>query len=379
MLGCAATPAADPAPTTLAEQVLARVNLYRQRAGVPTVTLDAKASVGCMEHARYMRANRDSEAMRGLNAHHQIPTLPGASAAGAACAKAADLFPSVSDLSTAVDGWMAGLYHRRPILSPNLARIGVGYDLLPDGTFTAALMFLDRVDAPGESAALAGWPVAYPARDQRALPLEFGSEIPNPIPENGQGGYPISLQFPPFDAVGAVTATLVDGDGKPVPFHLSTPERPATSFGQYGVICLIPVQLLRAATAYTVTISATWREAPLSRTWSFTTVGLRSIAAANEADVIAALGQPSLVRGKVRHGGMMDADTVFFALEAGSPSRYAMVSVLMSKAVWTALAGATRPETWRGKLIEVEATPQLVQNKYLNLPIAETRQIRPGS
>ena len=51
--------------------------------------------------------------MAGLNAHNQRPSLPGASAAGAACAKAADLFPRVSDLGVAIDG----MYHRRPMLA----------------------------------------------------------------------------------------------------------------------------------------------------------------------------------------------------------------------------------------------------------------------
>ena len=54
--------------------------------------------------------------MAGLSAHTQRPNLPGASAAGAACAKAADLFPKVADLRIAIDGWMAGMYHRRPCL-----------------------------------------------------------------------------------------------------------------------------------------------------------------------------------------------------------------------------------------------------------------------
>jgi hypothetical protein len=41
-----------------------------------------------------------------------------------------DLFPRVSDLGVAIDGWMAGMYHRRPMLDPQLERIGVGYALL---------------------------------------------------------------------------------------------------------------------------------------------------------------------------------------------------------------------------------------------------------
>src|SRR5678815_3410410 len=114
-------------------------------------------------------------AMVGLNAHTQRPRLRGASAAGAACGKSADLFFGVSDLEIAVDGWMATLYHRRPILSPTLERIGVGYSKQRDGSYMAALMFVDSnsIDVRGK------WPVEYPSDNQSGIPLEFGSEFPN--------------------------------------------------------------------------------------------------------------------------------------------------------------------------------------------------------
>jgi hypothetical protein len=123
------------------ERALRLVNHYRQLAGLTPVKLDQQLSAGCMEHANYMVQNRGTDAMAGLNAHTQRPSLPGASAAGAACAKAADLFPRVSDLGVAIDGWMAGMYHRRPMLDPQLERIGVGYARLPDRMLTAALRF----------------------------------------------------------------------------------------------------------------------------------------------------------------------------------------------------------------------------------------------
>ena len=123
------------------EEALRLVNHYRQLAGLTPVKLDLQLSAGCVEHANYMVQNRGTDAMAGLNAHTQRPNLPGASAAGAACAKAADLFPRVSNLGIAIDGWMAGMYHRRPMLDPLLERIGVGYARLPDGMLTAALRF----------------------------------------------------------------------------------------------------------------------------------------------------------------------------------------------------------------------------------------------
>src|SRR5688572_15475980 len=66
------------------------VDRYRAAVGLPGVILDPVLSKGCMEHAEYMRLNKDGDAMRGLNAHHQRPNLPGASPEGAKCGKAAD-------------------------------------------------------------------------------------------------------------------------------------------------------------------------------------------------------------------------------------------------------------------------------------------------
>jgi uncharacterized protein YkwD len=89
------------------EQALRLLNHYRQIAGLTAVKLDRQLSAGCMEHANYMVQNQGTDAMAGLNPHTQRSNLPGASAAGAACAKAADLFIGVSDLGVAIDVWMA--------------------------------------------------------------------------------------------------------------------------------------------------------------------------------------------------------------------------------------------------------------------------------
>ena len=357
------------ARATPVEQVLARVNRYRADAGLAAVALDAKLSAGCMAHAAYMKANRGTDAMVGLNAHKQRAELPGASPAGAACGRAADLFPEVSDLDAAVDGWMASLYHRRPMLNPALQTIGVGYAALPEGTLMAALMFADADDKKG------AWPVRYPAAAQKDVPLEFGNEVPNPIPGGGKGGYPITLQFPPFDKVTGVSATLESG-GKAVPFYLSDPEHPATSFGQYGVICVIPKQRLVAHTRYDVSITATWHDKATTLKWSFTTLGLRDVDATDEAAVIAAIGAASRVRGTVAYGGMMDTATAFLMIGPREPKRYKMLSVLIPIAVWRELAGTAGPDSFAGKALEIEATPVFVQNKFMNLPIALATQVK---
>ena len=149
--------------------------------------------------------------------------------------------------SAAVDGWMASLYHRRPILTPTLEQDRRRLRALcPTAALMAALMFVD-----GKSNRPTKWPVAYPDRQAADIPLEFTKARSRTRSRAAAvGGYPITLQFPPFDQVNGVTATLVDGGGKAVPFHLSTPEHPATVFGQYGVVCMIPKLPLRPQTEY---------------------------------------------------------------------------------------------------------------------------------
>lgn len=352
------------------QQALRVLNHHRSLAGLGEVVLDPTLSEGCREHASYMLQNRDTEAMVGLNAHTQRPGLPGASAAGAACGEAADLFPGVSDLGTAVEGWLAGFYHRRPMLEPGLQRIGVGYARLPDGTLMAALQFAKS--APGTR----GWPVRYPASNQVGVPLEYSNEIPNPVPKGAIGGYPITLQFPAFDKVTDVTAKLTDQAGNSVPFFLSDPEHPATSFGQFGVICVIPKGALDAHRTYTIRIDATWKGTPGTWTWSFTTLSRRRIDATNEADILGAVRVPSLVVGTVTHGGLLDRDTVFLSIGGRADGPYKLLSVVMPLAVWKQLAGKARPASFKGKRIEVQAAPQFVQRTYMNLTIKTAAQLR---
>ena len=348
------------------------VDRYRAQVGLPAVTLDAKLSKGCMEHARYMVLNRDSDAMAGLNAHQQRPKLRGASAEGAACGKAADLFFGVSDLEVAVDGWMATLYHRRPILSPTLERIGVGYAKLRDGSYMAALMFADGYSVNVSSK----WPVAYPADNQSGVPLEFGAEFPNPVPGGGRAGYPITLQFPPYDKVTGVRATLMDANGKAVAFHLSDPEHPATaSFGQWGVVSLIPKLPLSPNSRYEVRVDATWNGKASTSRWRFTTLALRPVDAHDEAAVTRAINVASTLKGTVLRGGMMEeGDSAFLQIGLRASRRYKMIVVLIPRDVWGKLGG--EPDTFVGRTVEVDGTPHLFQGAYVNIPITVPGQLR---
>jgi hypothetical protein len=172
-----------------------------------------------------------------------------------------------------------------------------------------------------------------------------------------------------------VSAKLTDDKGKAVAVYTSDPEHPATSFGQYGVVCLIPEKPLRSQTTFTATVTATWKDTTKTWTWSFTTVGLRAVDAEDEAAVIAALGVASRVHGKVAYAGKMDAKTVFLALGHRDSKKYKILSVIIPEAVWHQMAGNAEPSAYEGKTLDVDATPELVQNAYVNLPISAATQV----
>lgn len=110
----------------LDERLLARVNALRKAAGLSTVRLDAELSRGCQAHARYLSLNARHASGQGMAVHREDDTLPGAAPEGARAAKGA-VIAVVLDPVTCVDGWMSTLYHRIPMLAPNLERIGFGH------------------------------------------------------------------------------------------------------------------------------------------------------------------------------------------------------------------------------------------------------------
>ena len=86
-----------------------------------------------------------------------------------------------------------------------------------------------------------------------------------------KAGYPITLLFPFRTKIAGVEAELSDSAGGKVEFHLSDPERPATSFPQQNTVCLIPVRPLAANTTYKVSIKANADGSVVRKSWSFVT------------------------------------------------------------------------------------------------------------
>ena len=73
---------------------------------------------------------------------------------------------------------------------------------------------------------------------------------------------------------------------------------------------------------------------------------------------------------------MRNGETVFLQLATGEGSRYKMLSVIIPMAVWRQIAGTADPGSFKGKIIEVQTTPQVAGGKFVNMRISAAPQLR---
>jgi hypothetical protein len=251
------------------KQALERINWFRKTAGLELVSADPALSKACLAHAQYLAKNANHPSTQGLGMHKEDPELPGYTKEGAKAGASSVIFPT-GDLVGAVNGWMASLFHRIPLLDPKLTKVGLGF---AKGGKYGGFFVVDTVSIrKGDDSTK---PVLYPADQQKDVPLKFGPEYPTPIPEDKEknAGYPVTVIFSEDNEVKDVTASLKDGAGKEVEVYLSTPEKPAGDHKGYqrNTVCLIAKAPLKPGTTYTVSVKATVNQEAWSQTWSFTT------------------------------------------------------------------------------------------------------------
>jgi uncharacterized protein YkwD len=256
-----------------AQQALEKVNGIRKTAGLAPVTMDTELSRGCLAHARYLVRNLGHPKTEGLGAHDEDPSLPGATDEGTKAGRASDINIGDHEPLDGIDAWMATLYHRIPILEPNLKTVGFA---------SARARWLGRVTVLNIGSGKAELPrslaVYYPVPDQSGVPLHFpvGGEAPDPIPQDrtGRAGYPITAFFPDSAPVKSASATLTDDAGKDVPVWFSSAEAPANpkyAKLQGNTICLIPKEPLRPNTTYRVHLRGQRGGSGWQKAWQFTT------------------------------------------------------------------------------------------------------------
>ena len=261
-----------PGPDTEALRALLRINQHRQEAGVSPLSYNAALGVSANRHARYLTVN---PADRLVNPHRESATNPlffGIDAMERAGYYAyahgvAEVISFTRRAEDAVDGWLATLYHRLPLLKRDADEMGYGLGGTTDNPVNVL------VTGPG-----GGVPgvVLWPADRQTGVPTGWdGAEEPNPLRlypgASGPLGYTVSMTVPVAVSLTLAEATLTGPDGA-VPFYLF---HPAIDDRLKDTVALIPRAPLSAATTYEASfrgqVDLGTGLQPFRRTWSFTT------------------------------------------------------------------------------------------------------------
>ncbi len=128
----------DEAEAAYAAAAVEALNVYRRKAGLSPVALDEALSKGCRLHARYLAKNIDQPAVQGLGMHDEDASLPGATKEGRKAGRAS-VVSREPDAGAAVDGWIDTLYHRVPLLNPDLKTVGYACVQLPDQGYVCVM------------------------------------------------------------------------------------------------------------------------------------------------------------------------------------------------------------------------------------------------
>ena len=160
--------------------------------------------------------------------------------------------------------WVNSVYHRFPILRPDLVAIGYA------GVAVGPLVMED-MEFGCDAAAPPGAAVVFPGPGQATVPASFvDNELPDPVPAGAPRitGYPVSITFPPTVAVRLVSFTLRDSAGNVLATHLISP-----SVESENSAAVLAMQPLRPGAQYTATVTATVDGRAYSRSWGFIVAG----------------------------------------------------------------------------------------------------------
>jgi hypothetical protein len=270
---------------------IAHLNVFRALVGASTVTLDAASSTGCEGHLAYLVEEQTKTGQVMLthdesdhaNSHYSVANEQAGMQSDLAYGQ--DSRNGPQSLANAVDLWMNGLYHRRPLLDPGLVKVGAasnsGYNCL-------------NYRAPGNTVVvIAPSPTLFPPNGTTDVPRTFvGSEGPCPTTPSDPlaggtcpaGGFIPSATFynwgtaqkGAIDAVSGATLTdVTSGTGTTIPLLAYyaggvSGHDPAPGYVP-DEIALVPMASLAAGRKLRVDIAAVVKGMPTTLSWTFTT------------------------------------------------------------------------------------------------------------
>ena len=265
-------PDPDAVQSADAATALAAVNAARAQAGLPAVRVDPRLRDSALAHTWYWFFNNASPTVAKLGIHRETPGLPGF--AGARALDRAQTFgwhdgPIGEDIThrgdpgAAVADWLDSVYHRFPIMRPELTAIGFADAEIGN------LPMEDMEFGFGYQTGPAHAPVDYPVDGQTGVPTSFfDNELPDPVPAGAPRttGYPVTVTFDQYSSASVSRFTLVGPDGAELAAYILLPSADTENSAS-----LLPQRPLAAHTTYTARLVGTVDGRGLDRSWRFTT------------------------------------------------------------------------------------------------------------
>lgn len=271
----AGQPGAPVATGDTAADGIAWFNYRRSQVGLATLARNAAIDAAAAGHSNYLRLNntvahdqvRGNPGFTGVAAGDRLAAagyrIAGQSAYGEVISAAADRsgFFHAEEL-------IAAIYHRFLIFEPVFREMGAGASSTANYTYFTT----NFAASNGYGAGLARGSVAvYPANGQAAVPVRFlsDSESPDPVPNQNEVGYPISVHANISSTVAVSSFTVRPRGGSDLPVRLLA--KAVDAHTPPSAAAIVPLARLNAGTTYEVSFSGTVDSVPVSRNWSFTT------------------------------------------------------------------------------------------------------------
>ncbi len=252
------------------------INYRRSQLGVPAVAENALINNAAQGHSEYLRTNN-------LMSHDQVagrPGFTGASlgdrlqAAGYNLGGSGYAYGEVISGTTNNSGFfmaeelVTAIYHRFVMFEPKFREIGTGAATATNryNYFTADFATRNGFGPGIASNAIVTWP--FNGQTQVTPNFMSDTEQPDPVPNQNEVGYPISVHANIDAPVTVQTFTVRPRGGANLQVQ---PVFPSGGSSGRTAAAIVPLAALRAATTYDVSFAGTVNGAPVSREWSFTT------------------------------------------------------------------------------------------------------------
>ncbi|OGQ77468.1 MAG: hypothetical protein A2289_25170 [Deltaproteobacteria bacterium RIFOXYA12_FULL_58_15] len=271
----ATPPGADPKPKD--PNALDALNDYREMMGLSVVVENAKLVQASQNHVDYFLTNvgvNETCAGEGISPHDEVSGCPGFTGegpgertgyAGYSGAGVAECMSFVNDGPQAIYGWLATVYHRLCIASPEIFEMGFAKGERSEGNVKVDVIEVGLASSADPSH-IARWPVP----DAMDVPKSWDG-LENPLPPTPPDGYPsgpiVSVIYPPADDANISDATISDHTGDVASYFLSPEIDPNLAYtNAYFVYSHKPLTERRT---YTVEFTGTRGGSAWNDSWSF--------------------------------------------------------------------------------------------------------------